>query len=56
MFSLFGAAGILFITKVGGQIFDAIGPAAPFVLIGAINGLLFLFALKVRRYPHSTRQ
>jgi MFS family permease len=56
MFSLFGAGGILFITKAGGQIFDAIGPAAPFVLIGAINGLLFLFAVKVRRGPRPTRQ
>jgi MFS family permease len=56
MFSLFGAAGILFITKIGGQIFDAVGPAAPFVLIGAINGILFVFALKVRRSPHATRR
>lgn len=49
MFALCGAGGILFITKVGGQIFDAIGPASPFVLIGTINGLLFFFALYVRR-------
>jgi MFS family permease len=56
MFSLFGAGGILFITKVGGQIFDSIGPAAPFVLIGAINGLLFLFALFVSRSPATTHR
>jgi MFS family permease len=56
MFSLFGAGGILFITKAGGQIFDSISPAAPFVLIGTINGLLFLFALKVRRIPRASHR
>jgi MFS family permease len=56
MFSLFGACGILFITKIGGQIFDSIGPEAPFVLIGAVNGLLFLYALKVRKSPVTTRR
>jgi MFS family permease len=56
MFSLFGAGGILFITKIGGQIFDQIGPAAPFVLIGAINICLFLFALTVRRTANATRR
>ena len=49
MFSLFGAAGILFITKVGGQLYDEIDPAAPFVIVGAINGLLMLWALALSR-------
>lgn len=47
MFSFFGAAGILFITSVGGRIYDAIDPAAPFLLIGIINAVLFLWALSV---------
>jgi MFS family permease len=43
-FSIFGAAGILFITSVGGRIYDAIDPSAPFVLVGLANGLLALMA------------
>jgi MFS family permease len=50
MFTFFGVAGILFITSVGGRIYDAIAPAAPFVLIGVLNASLFLWALTVR--PH----
>ncbi len=52
MFSFFGAAGILFVTSVGGRIYDTIAPVAPFVLIGAVNGLLFLAAIVV---AHRTR-
>jgi MFS family permease len=47
MFSFFGAAGILFITTIGGRLYDAIDPAAPFLLIGVVNTLLFLWALRV---------
>ncbi len=43
-FTICGAAGIMFVTSVGGRIYDAIDPAAPFVLIGAANGLLGLAA------------
>ena len=39
-FSIFGAAGILFVTSIGGRIYDAVDPAAPFVMVGAANGLL----------------
>jgi MFS family permease len=49
VFSFFGAAGIMFITGVGGRIFDAIDPAAPFVLVGIINAFLFVGALVVSR-------
>jgi MFS family permease len=51
MFSFFGAAGVMFVTSVGGRLFDAIGPAAPFVLIGSINALLFVVAIIVARLP-----
>lgn len=51
MFAFGGAAGILFITKVGGGIYDSIGPAAPFVLIGFFNAALFVYAIFVRRLP-----
>jgi MFS family permease len=44
-FSFFGTAGIMFVTSIGGRIFDTIDPAAPFVLTGAINALLFFAAM-----------
>lgn len=47
MFSFSGAAGILFITTAGGRIYDAVDPAAPFLLIGVVNTLLFFWALRV---------
>jgi len=47
MFSMFGAAGILFISSIGGWIFDKVDPVAPFVLIGVANAVLFLAALRV---------
>jgi MFS family permease len=49
MFSMFGAAGILFISSAGGWVYDAISPVAPFVLIGVANALLCLAALGVAR-------
>jgi len=42
-FSIFGAAGILFVTSVGGRLYDGMSPAAPFVMIGIFNGLLGLW-------------
>ena len=47
-FSICGAAGILFITSVGGRMYDAIAPSAPFVLIGVVNLALGLAALFIR--------
>jgi MFS family permease len=48
-FTFFGAVGILFVTSVGGRIYDAIDPSAPFVLIGVLNGLLGLAAYGLAR-------
>ncbi len=45
MFSFFGAAGILFITSVGGRLYDSIAPSAPFAIVGVINALLCVWAL-----------
>jgi MFS family permease len=42
-FSIFGAAGILFVTSIGGRIYDSISPASPFIMIGILNGMLGLF-------------
>ncbi len=47
-FNVSGAVGILIVTWLGGRMFDAIDPRAPFVLVGCINILLFFASLYVR--------
>jgi MFS family permease len=48
-YSICGAAGIMFVTSVGGQVYDAIAPTAPFVLVGLINALLAMAAFWLLR-------
>lgn len=48
VFAFCGALGVLAISKLGGYLYDSVGPAAPFVLVGGINGLIMLYALYVR--------
>lgn len=47
-FNICGAMGILLSTGVGGRLFDAVGPAAPFAMIGVLNGLIALAAIVIR--------
>jgi len=47
-FNMCGAIGIFLASGLGGRLFDAFGPAAPFVLIGFLNMLVFLMAILVR--------
>lgn len=44
----FGAIGILLSSLVGGLLFDAVDPSAPFVLIGLFQAGVLVFALIVR--------
>lgn len=44
----FGALGILIITLIGGRLFDAWGPWAPFVLAGAFQVILLMAAIVIR--------
>ncbi len=48
MFGICGAAGILMASSVGGQLFDAWMPAAPYVLVGIANAVVCVAALLVR--------
>lgn len=48
VFGSFGAIGILLAASIGGYLFDAWMPAAPFVLMGVANAILFVIALSVR--------
>lgn len=47
MFSICGALGIMFVTKAGGIVFDMWNPG-PFVLVAAVNAVLFLASFRVR--------
>ena len=44
----FGALGILILTLIGGRLFDAWGPWAPFVIAGAYQAVLLVAAIIVR--------
>jgi len=44
---MFGAIGILFAAAIGGRLFDAYGPSAPFVMVGLVQLLLCVFAVVV---------
>jgi MFS family permease len=46
--SMFGALGILIFTVIGGRLFDAWGPWAPFVLAGVYQVLLLIVAIIIR--------
>jgi MFS family permease len=48
MFNMCGAVGIFISSGIGGRLFDSIGPAAPFVLVGGMNFCVFLLAVVVR--------
>jgi len=48
VFGVCGSVGILFVGKLGGYLFDAWQPSAPFILMGIANGVLLLVALTVR--------
>ncbi len=45
---MFGALGILILSLVGGRLFDSIGPWAPFVIAGAYQCLLLVWAIWIR--------
>jgi MFS family permease len=50
-FGVSGAIGILVGTAGGGWLYRSVGPSAPFVLFGALNFVVFLWALRARKIP-----
>jgi hypothetical protein len=48
--SFCGALGILAISAGGGRLFDAVGPWAPFAVMGIVNGVVCLWAIAVRSF------
>jgi MFS family permease len=49
LFNFAGAVGILVLSALGGWAFDHWGPASPFLIVGALNGLVALAAIPVAR-------
>jgi len=57
MNGFFGAIGILLAFAIGGRLFDAYGPAAPFVMAGVLQVILCIAAVLVRLLsPGEARQ
>ncbi len=48
MNGFFGALGIFVAFAIGGRLFDAVGPSAPFVMVGVVQAILFVVAIFVR--------
>jgi MFS family permease len=48
MFNTCGAIGILVASSIGGRLFDGVGPAGPFILVGAFNAVVLCMAIVVR--------
>jgi MFS family permease len=47
-FNMCGAIGIFIASGLGGRLFDSVGPAAPFVLVGGLNAIVTILAIIVR--------
>ena len=47
VFSMFGAAGILSITFIGGRLFDSWRPSAPYIVMGVADAALAVIALVI---------
>jgi len=47
MYSWFGGAAILLLTKLGGFMFDAVSHGAPFYMMASFNAILFLASLGI---------
>ncbi|KAK2732894.1 hypothetical protein FQN57_002448 [Myotisia sp. PD_48] len=58
MYSLWGGAGILILTKAGGLMFDKLSPQSPFYILAVFNGLLLVcgFIIGCRHHCISKRR
>jgi predicted MFS family arabinose efflux permease len=48
VFNMTGALGILLATFFGGQLFDSVGPSAPFAFVGALTAVVLVLAIICR--------
>ena len=56
VFNLAGALGILISTGIGGRLYDAINPSAPFIFIGVCNLFVAFFAIYVNKIAPRQQQ
>ena len=56
VFNLAGALGILVSTGIGGRLYDAIDPSAPFIFIGVCNFFVAFFAIYVNKIAPRQQQ
>ncbi|KAK2745036.1 hypothetical protein FQN55_006393 [Onygenales sp. PD_40] len=47
MYSLYGGAGILLLTKIGGLLSDKVSPKAPFFILAGFNGVLLVAGIAI---------
>ncbi|KAF3391409.1 hypothetical protein F1880_007657 [Penicillium rolfsii] len=52
VYSLYGGAGILILTKVGGLLFDVLSSGTPFYIMAAFNGILLVTGLGCGIWNH----
>ncbi|OBT81467.1 hypothetical protein VE02_09729 [Pseudogymnoascus sp. 03VT05] len=55
VYSLFGAAAILLLTKLGGYLFDTVAAGAPFYMMAAFNGVLLVVGAVTAVHGELTR-
>jgi len=48
VFAFCGALGLLAMSKIGGHLYDTVGPGAPFLLVGGVNALILFYAVHIR--------
>jgi MFS family permease len=53
VYSLYGGAGILLLTKLGGYLFDKVSFGAPFYIMAAFNGILMVVCVLISAFRRS---
>jgi DHA1 family tetracycline resistance protein-like MFS transporter len=54
-FNVVGGMGQVFFIQIGGILFDAMGPASPFVFVGLANLIVMAYAISVMNSPKDRR-
>jgi len=54
-FNIVGGMGQVFFIQIGGILFDAMGPASPFLFVGLANLLVMVYAISVMNSPRERR-
>jgi hypothetical protein len=55
VYSLYGGAGILILTKIGGLLFDVLSSGTPFFIMASFNGILLVTGIVCGILNHVAR-